>query len=273
MKMNYLGITALALVLSCGAYSCGSSGKNEKKDTENETVTRDLKFESYTFDMMGKYIGSDSLISPDEAYVKFTSQGVLPRDLGDAAIKTLRDSLMSLVGIVDGDEGKPVPALPDSMEVVTVSGDSLDDTGYEYSTLSATLVTPRVVVWEAYRESYMWHAAHGNLSMSYLNYSLEDARILSLSDLMNPGYEKKLTEQIREKIKEEGISLLCDLNEVEIPKQFAITSTGILFSYDPYDIAPYSEGVVTVDLPMGDIVDILSPKGIYLITGVTPSEE
>ena len=46
-------------------------------------------------------------------------------------------------------------------------------------------------------------------------------------------------------------------------------SPGITFSYDPYDIAPYSEGVVSVPVSIGDLVsaELLSPEGEYLLTG------
>ena len=260
---------ALAMASIMGFWSCGSKEKQQESGKQ-ETVTRDMMFESYTYDLLGEFVDSDSLLNRGEAYIRFSSQGVLPRDLGDGSVKLLRDSLMKLAGIVEGDDGKPVPMMPDSMSVAPNEADTIEDTGYEYSTLTATLVTPRVVVWEAYRESYPWHAAHGNLSKTFVNYSLGDGNMLTLSDLMKPGYEATLKKNIQEKIKGKEISLLCPLNEVGISDEFAITSTGLLFSYDPYLITPYSEGIITIEIPVEELTELLNERGIYLITGATP---
>ena len=84
---------------------------------------------------------------------------------------------------------------------------------------------------------------------------------------MNPGYEEKLTAVLREKVKEENIQLLVKPEELEIPKAFAITSDGLLFSFNPYSIAPYSEGIIKIDVPIDDILDILSKEGMFILTG------
>lgn len=63
------------------------------------------------------------------------------------------------------------------------------------------------------------------------------------------------------------------VSQVELPEQFGLTSKGIIFSYDPYMIAPYSEGTIQVELSAGELTDILSAHGQYILLGVNQSEE
>ncbi len=58
------------------------------------------------------------------------------------------------------------------------------------------------------------------------------------------------------------------VDQIGIPAQFGLTSKGIIFSYDPYQIAPYSEGTIQVELSAGELSDILSPHGLYILLGI-----
>lgn len=254
----------------------GCSRNEEKKDNETpQTVTKDLMFESYVYDMAGEFENLDSTLEPGAGYIRFTSQGVLPQLMGDSDSGTvkLRDSLMYLAGITTDEIGKPVPMLPDSMVMVEAIPDTIGDTGYVNSKLTATLVTPRVVVWEAYKEGYPWLAAHGNKSASYVNYCLTDNRILKIKDILKPGYESRLLRLIKNKVKEQNVQLLGNFSDIEIPDQFAITSNGLLFSYDPYVIAPYSEGIISIELPLAEIRPLLNPHGIFIFTGESEAQK
>lgn len=265
MKKKIFSVAMMGLLLVMGA--CGTKEKREKENSKDETVVENLSFESYKFERMGEYEDSDTRASDGERYVRYVSEGVLPRDLGTGGAGMLRDSLMRMALLVSDDEGRPAPLMPDSMIRVYNIPDSILNCGFVYTSLSTTLLTPRVVVWEIDRETYAYHAAHGNRFTGYVNYNLTNGKIINLSDLMNPGYEDKLTAVLREKVKEENIQLLVKPEELEIPKAFAITSDGLLFSFNPYSIAPYSEGIIKIDVPIDDILDILSKEGMFILTG------
>lgn len=260
MKKKILGAAFVGLLLMMGA--CGSREK-----ASEETVTENLSFESFRFERVGEFEDSDSDTPVGERYVRYVSEGVLPRDMGKGGSGVLRDSLMRMAFLVNGEDDRPAPLMPDSMVRAYNIPDSILNCGFVYTSLSTTLLTPRAVVWEVDRETYAYHAAHANRWTGYLNYNLSDGKILTLSELFKPGYEKELTQRLLEQVKEEDIQLLVEPDEIELPSAFAITSDGVLFSFNPYAIAPYSEGIIKVEIPVDDIFDLLSKKGTYIITG------
>lgn len=262
------------LALGVASIMGGCAGSSNKKDkAENEPMeTRDLKFESYTYDYIGEFTYADTIPAPGGRYLKFTAEGVLPQDIGDVDVQLLRDSLIKLAGISISEDGKPQPQLPDSVELTELNARDVEACSYSYSTLAATLVTPRVVVWEATREDYPCLAAHGNCVTAYVNYNLISGKILNIKDIMKPGYEKKLLKLIRNEVKTMKVQLLGRLSDVEISDEFEIASNGINFSYDPYVIAPFSEGTVKVSIPMSELYDLLNDQGLYIMTGQLPAE-
>lgn len=263
--MKIYGVALIGLLLLAGA--CGAKEKKEKGEETEETVVENLSFESYKFEKIGEFEDSDSLAPDGERFVRYISEGVLPRDLGRGGVKLLRDSLMRMARIVKGEDDKPAPLMADSMIMTYEIPDSIINCGFVYSSLSTTLMTPRIVVWEVERETYAYHAAHANRYMGFLNYNLTNGRILNLSDLMKQGYEPELTAMVREKIKGEDIQLLVEPEEIELPEAFAVTSDGLLFSFNPYSIAPYSEGIIKINLSLDEINDLLSENGLFLLTG------
>ncbi|MDE6028470.1 MAG: RsiV family protein [Muribaculaceae bacterium] len=265
MKKKLFGVAVVGLLLLASA--CGTKENNHKDESNGETVVENLSFESYKFERIGEFEDSDSLAPDGERYVRYISEGVLPRDLGSGGARMLRDSLMRMALIVEGEDGKPAPLMPDSMERVYHIPDSIINCGFVYTSLSTTLLTPRVVVWEVERETYAYHAAHANRFTGFVNYNLTNGKIINLSDLMKPGYEGQLTKMVQEKVQEEDIQLLVDPEEIKIPRAFAITSDGLLFSFNPYAIAPYSEGFVKIDVSTEEIYDLLSKEGLFILTG------
>lgn len=262
-RIMFFGVTGLALLLT----SC--KGKNENN---TETKSRNIVFESYTYDIIGEDTSADTIAVPGSKYVRFIGQGVLPQDIGDSEILHLRDTLMKMAHIETIVDDKPMPEMPDSMMPSSLPPMETEACGEDFSNLTTTLVTPRVVVWENKRESYACGAAHGNQSVAFINFSMLDGKIIEYQDLFKENYIKPLTQLVRKKLKGTNYQLLVPINSIQLPKEFAITSKGILFSYDPYEIAPYSEGIIYIELETGELIDILSNNGYYMLTGVKPQK-
>lgn len=113
--------------------------------------------------------------------------------------------------------------------------------------------------------------AHGSYQITYTNIDLNDLVTLTEEDLFIPGYFKPLTEKI--------IAQLMDTYEVSSPdsllmqgfftldnimpnNNFWLDEEGIHYSYNQYEIAPYSMGVIDVSVPYSELTDILLPDGI-----------
>ena len=260
-KFLYFASAALALLIS---------GCNEKKsDTKSEvTQTRNIVFESYSYDQIGTYQSGDSIAAPGGKFIRFIGQGVLPQDIGDTDIKHLRDTLMKISNLSLNEDDKPIPNMPEHIEPTDMLANETEACGEVVSTLSTTLVNPRVVVWENIIYSYSCGAAHGNQSTKFINFSMNDGKILTLNDLFKPNYRKVLTKLVRKKLEDSSYTLLIPINKVELSDEFAITSKGIMFNYDEYEIAPYSEGAIQVELQTGEISDIISNEGLFILTGI-----
>ena len=262
MNRNYMRWGALLLALPLLA-ACGGKKGNEEVGTSGKI----LKFESYTYDMVARCTDDSAEYAPGWNLVRFSGEGVLPSDIGDNDIRILRDSLMKLSHIVYEDEYSPAPNLPEGMVVTELNPDTTQACGYVYNTMSATMVNPRVVVFENTRDTYPCRAAHGMSSVSYVNYNVDKGRIVRLDYLFNNGYKAKLLKLIRDQVTSDGVTLVDGMEAVGISPQFAITSDGLKFSYDPYEIAPYSEGVVSVKIPVENLIDagILNENGRSLL--------
>ena len=250
--------------------ACGS--KDAKKVGKISDESRDIQFESYTFDLVGEYYGEDSISTPGGRLTRFTGDGVLPQDIGNMDIHNLRETLIKMAGIRFTD-GSAEPVLPDSTRITDLIASDTVACGEYISRLSTTLVTPRAIVWENECYAYACMAAHGNSSTKFLNFCLTDGKIISLADLLKPGYEKELQTLIQKKLSDSGHELLVPLKDVKIPEEFGLTSKGLIFSYDPYQIAPYSEGTIQVELSDNYIWNLLSSHGKYILLGINQSED
>lgn len=264
MKSSFLLLAAVAAVMTMVA--CGS----KEKEDQSKDQTRNIEFESYTYDIIGEYTGSDSIPTQGGRLTRFIGHGVLPKDINNTDIKKLRETLMNISGISLKD-GEISPVMPDSTLMTELPTDT-DACGEIISNLSTTLVTPRAIVWENETYAYACLAAHGNHATRFVNFCLSDGKIISLSDLFKPDYKNILESLIREQLKNGGYDLLLPLDQIGIAPQFGLTAKGIIFSYDPYQIAPYSEGTIQVEIPTAELLDILNDHGTYILLGISSEE-
>lgn len=118
-------------------------------------------------------------------------------------------------------------------------------------------------------DSYFYTGgAHGMNGLSYFNLDIKSAKELKLKDLLNAGYEPKLTD-IAEQIfrKDEGLSkdepldnYFFENNIFILNENFAITPKGLLFTYNPYEIKSYAEGRTNLLIPYARITNLIKPN-------------
>jgi hypothetical protein len=105
--------------------------------------------------------------------------------------------------------------------------------------------------------------AHGGYNVNYLVYSLETGDRLYEKDIFIDGYQDELAKIIVDKIAADNntreIESLGYYNAKEIRpnNNFYVDETGITYSYNQYEIAPYSVGLTVVSLPFGTIRHLL----------------
>ncbi len=119
---------------------------------------------------------------------------------------------------------------------------------------------------------------HGNFSCVAANYDLMTGDVLTLGSIMHENADKEdfinIIIDILEPMAEEyflyedytdGVRNRLDVDE-NLYEDFYFTNTGLCFFFSPYEIAPYSSGVITVEIPYSEL-----PGLIY--DGYFPAEQ
>lgn len=264
MKRNSLiAAGALCSLLALGA--CGNASKSGADEGQEKDMS--VEFTTYKYSQIAEVVGADSLEIPGWKYSAVTGEGVLPEKVGKSDITALRDSLERLADVTFT-SGKSVEARVDTtMYRMTNLPDSTEACGSAFNQLSVIRMNPRIIVWKDYAGGSICMSAHGTYSTTYVNYDVAANKILSVADLMKPGYEEKLAGILRDQLKSQGTQLLVPLNEVNIPKNFTITDDGIMFMWALYEIAPYAAGEISVEVPGYQLQDILNSEAYSLIYG------
>lgn len=148
-----------------------------------------------------------------------------------------------------------------------------DDThawlNYEIDIQTQTAVSRqgKVMNYVAEQSSYMG-GAHPNFFASWLNFDIQTGSQLTLESIMNPDYEQKLLEALAYELQVkcnaesmEGVRDAGYLNwsELYVPDNFLIKDEGLLFLYNPYEIASWSMGSTELMLTNETLKNILKP--------------
>ncbi|MDD4777814.1 MAG: DUF3298 domain-containing protein [Fermentimonas sp.] len=113
--------------------------------------------------------------------------------------------------------------------------------------------------------------AHGSYRITYTNINLNDLVTLSEEDLFVPGYYNELTEKILQSLMKDYNAEVPDsllmrgfftVEDIVPNDNFWLSEEGINYSYNQYEIAPYSMGVINVTVPYSELKDILLPESI-----------
>lgn len=109
--------------------------------------------------------------------------------------------------------------------------------------------------------------AHGNYASAVATYDLTQKRVLKLSDVFLPKFDKTLntalTNAVRRQFslkKTEPLSSVLFDNSIEYTNNFCITKKGITFVYNPYEIAAYAMGEIHLFIPFEEIKSVVNPR-------------
>lgn len=249
MKSGIIKICFLALAAVMAG--CGTD--------KAEGTASSVQFEGYEYDCIFELPDSLALDGEGGRYVRVSGQGVLPTAISGEQTEIVRDSLMRLGGVKEINKTGAVPIVNPGYKMTGLDPHKDAACSTRYNQLTVTLVTPRLVVWRDYAYGYLCRSAHGMYTTTYVNYSIDQKKIITLSDIFKDGYEKDLASMLREKLAEDEVALSVPLEEVGVPADFEITENGIRFVYSLYEIAPYVEGEVAVTIASYEFGDILRP--------------
>ena len=111
-------------------------------------------------------------------------------------------------------------------------------------------------------DMYALGAAHGQYGVSVLNVDLKTGNRIGLSDLLVPNYRSALKAIAKKRFLEQnseegGWWFLIGEQPFELSETFRMSSKGITFIYQPYEIGPYAAGAPEVFLSLKDIQRLL----------------
>lgn len=115
--------------------------------------------------------------------------------------------------------------------------------------------------------------AHGNFGYSNHSIDLKTLKPIAIDEILNDNYEDELTTIIKSKLLhvlmekldnsvtdiDELKTYFFDFEKIEVTDNFMLTKTGMTFTYNPYEIAPYAAGVIEVHIPYGEMMNLLNP--------------
>lgn len=113
--------------------------------------------------------------------------------------------------------------------------------------------------------------AHGSYNIIYTNINMNSLVTISEEDLFVPNYFRSLTDKIVQSLMKQYDAEIPDsllmkgfftIEDIVPNNNFWLSDTGIHYSYNQYEIAPYSMGVIDVVVPYSELTDIMLPDGV-----------
>lgn len=112
--------------------------------------------------------------------------------------------------------------------------------------------------------------AHGNYFTFYYIYDTDNGKRIELHDLLIDGKLPQLLRMSEEQFRQSrGLNTEMDLNEAgywfeentfALPENFKYSGEGLEFRYNPYEIAPYSEGEITLIFPLSSVKGLIKAE-------------
>lgn len=146
-----------------------------------------------------------------------------------------------------------------------------EDLGYELGVYCNLISTHDNMLCISIGEySYGYGAAHPNHSGRYYNFNLSTGKLIKLNTLFKSGFLEKLTQIAKKDFLKQNNNKDQDWEmewgdgvfEFKLNDDFTLTPKGIIFSFDPYEIACYAAGDSEVMIAYEEIKDLIYPNGL-----------
>lgn len=214
----------------------------------------------------------------DSAYAAARYSVVWPERIGSADFSELADTLTRLTfGSNGGFDSAASQFL--NRPLTAMTGDTLSYQAAPFAdaqeaTLASlavvesevSLLTPALLVIDINSWGYMAHDAHGMQTRRFVNYDIDGHRLLSAADVFTPGSESAVSALIENVARHKYTEAALFPDAVFTPSVFRFTDAGLEFVFQPYEVGPYSSGIITVPIPTAAISPHLTPQAAKLLT-------
>ena len=136
----------------------------------------------------------------------------------------------------------------------------------ESNQLMIVFRTPKLIVLSNSNYTYTG-GAHGNYGTSYIPVDLVNNKKLMLNDIINKAGQANLTKLLEKAFRKDYNVKESDPltegglfeNKIEPNSNFYVSSKGIGFCYNPYEIGPYAMGEIDIFIPFTELNAYLQP--------------
>ncbi|MBS1772458.1 MAG: DUF3298 domain-containing protein [Bacteroidetes bacterium] len=190
----------------------------------------------------------------------FMEQAVLKAWGADSMhINSIEGYIKKQIALYSIDYKETVADLPDS---------ELQEEIYNFYTSQTMAVLVNDNGWLVLEENISDYSggAHGNYGVSYMNIDMKGKKLWAMEDILVVDSSKLQTLLEAEARKFYDMAPTAKLEENYLADRIMpngnvyITSTGIAFVYNPYEIASYAQGIITLFISYPKVKDLLKPQ-------------
>ena len=93
-------------------------------------------------------------------------------------------------------------------------------------------------------------SAGNSYSSRHVYFDFKNSRVLTLNDILRPGWKAALTKAVRERAESSTDCLMVDVNNIELSDNWVVYPGALTFVYPKYAIACGADGNVEIEVPL-----------------------
>ena len=260
-------IIPLLLILAGSIAGCTSKSLYSDHSLSFATIS-----ESKTYSLIGSaesFDREDNLIFVDSVSL------LIPTFVGKSDVRSLQDSIFKAAfdstavdhrSLINEYFNKVNRELGFASETEDTAIDYIQADGFEVILGTIINLTPNLMVFCITNENMMPLAAHGMQTKRYINYDIEKASVINLTDLFTNEGIAALPELIAKRATDRVSAFgPTDVNGLPSNGNYFISPAGeIVFAYQPYEIASYAQGFINIAFFPYELIDYMTPQAITL---------
>lgn len=117
------------------------------------------------------------------------------------------------------------------------------------------LSSPTLIGFRIHKNDYQG-GAHGYYSMEHLIFDKANCAVVDSAYIFNPAQHNHLIGKINHYITKK-----CEMYmPVDYIPDFFLSQQGLVFVFQPYEIASYAEGIIQIEIPYTDLEQLITPQ-------------
>jgi hypothetical protein len=129
-----------------------------------------------------------------------------------------------------------------------------------------SMVDSKILSFSFINYTYYFGAAHPGTFINYENFDLSTGNVITLEDLLIPNYKKELNAIAEQKFVQELGKEGWDFEpgKFTTTENFLITKAGLYFTFNQYEIGPYSAGSPSFLIPYKNIAHLFKENSLLI---------